>query len=73
MNKGSKLISTIAVGYFMIGLLFAIAFALYYHWPFISFLSPGFYVVILTWPIQIGGFVLDLLRYGMAGKPLESL
>lgn len=70
MSRGSKLISSIAIAYFMIGLVFAIAFAAYYHWPVISFLSPAFYVVILTWPIQSGGFVLDLLRYGIAGKPL---
>ena len=68
--KKTSLISTIAVAYFMIGFVVALLFALYYRWSYLSFLSPGFYSVILTWPIQVIGFILDLLRYGLAGKPL---
>ena len=66
--KKSAIISTIAIGYFMFGFVFATVFAIYYKWPFISFLSPGFYSVIITWPIQAIGFVNDLLNYGLAGK-----
>lgn len=66
----SSLISTIAVAYFTSGFIFAILFALYYRWPFLTFLSPGFYSVIITWPYQAIGFISDFLRYGLAGKPL---
>ncbi|MBI2017834.1 hypothetical protein HYS92_02180 [Candidatus Daviesbacteria bacterium] len=69
MSK-EKLLSTIAIGYFMIGFVFAIIFAAYYRWPVLSFLSPGFYSVIITWPFQAIGFVQDLLIYGLAGKPV---
>lgn len=69
MSK-EKLISTIAIIYFMTGFVFSIAFAIYYRWPFLSFLSPGFYSVILTWPLQTIGFARDLLNYGLAGKPI---
>lgn len=69
MKKG-QLLSNIAIGYFMIGFIMAIAFALYYKWPYLSFLSPGFYSVILTWPYQLIGFARDLLTYGLAGKPI---
>lgn len=65
-----KLISSIAIVYFMIGFVFSVGFALYYHWPFLSFLSPGFYSVILTWPFQAIGFTRDLFIYGLAGKPI---
>ncbi len=68
--KKSSLISTVGIIYFMAGFLFAIAFAIYYRWPFLSFLSPGFYSVILTWPYQAIGFTRDLLVYGLAGKPI---
>ena len=68
--KKSSLLSTIAIAYFMIGFIIAILFALYYRWPFISFLSPGFYSVILTWPYQIIGFTKDFWYYGLAGKPI---
>ncbi len=67
--KGSRLLSTIAIAYFMVGFVFTIGFALYYKWPFISFLSPGFYSVILTWPYQAIGFIYDFSTYGLAGKP----
>jgi len=67
MNKG-KLISNIAIGYFTIGFIFAIVFAIYYRWPPLSFLSPGFYSVILSWPYQAIGLINDLLFYGLAGK-----
>lgn len=66
----NKLISNIAIGYFMAGFIFAILFAIYYRWPPFSFLSRGFYSVILTWPYQAIGFINDLLNYGLAGKPV---
>jgi hypothetical protein len=65
-----KLLSTIAIVYFMFGFVFAVAFAIYYKWPFLSFLSPGFYSVILSWPYQAIGLARDLLYYGLAGKPI---
>ena len=69
MSK-EKLVSTIAIAYFMVGFVFAVGFAVYYHWPPLSFLSPGFYSVILTWPYQAIGFINDLTLYGLAGKPI---
>lgn len=69
MSK-EKIVSTIAIFYFIIGFVFAILFALYYRWPFLSFLSPSFYSVIFTWPLQAIGFVNDLLNFGLTGKPL---
>lgn len=69
MSK-ERILSTIAIIYFMIGFVFAIGFAIYYRWPFLSFLSPGFYSVILTWPFQAIGFINDLLYYGLSGKPI---
>lgn len=72
MNRKSKeaIISSIAIGYFMIGLIFALFFAYYYHWPALGYFSPGFYSVIVSWPYQALGLVTDILRYGLAGKPL---
>ncbi len=71
MTKSREtIISSIAIGYIMIGLIFAVIFAYYYKWPLLSFFSPGFYSVILTWPYQAIGFTGDLLTYGLAGKPL---
>ncbi|MBI2314675.1 hypothetical protein HYU93_01280 [Candidatus Daviesbacteria bacterium] len=69
MSK-EKILSTIAIAYFMFGFVFAVAFAVYYKWSFYSFLSPGFYSVIFTWPFQTIGFINDLLTYGLAGKPI---
>ncbi len=69
MSK-EKIISGAFVFYFIIGFVVAILFALYYRWSYLSFLSPGFYSVILTWPYQMIGFVRDLLTYGFAGKPV---
>ena len=69
MSK-EKLLSTIAIFYFMVGFIFAIAFAIYYRWPVLSFLSPGFYSVILSWPYQMIGFFRDFWTYGLAGKPI---
>lgn len=69
MSK-EKLISTIAIIYIMVGFVIAVAFALYYHWPWLSFLSPGFYSVIFSWPFQAIGFTKDLMAYGLAGKPI---
>lgn len=68
--KKENLISNIAIVYFIFGFIFAVCFAIYYRWPFIAFLSPGFYSVIFTWPIQAIGFFGDLLNYGLAGKPI---
>jgi len=69
MSK-EKLLSTIAIVYFMIGFVFAIVFAIYYRWQVLGFLSPGFYSVLFTWPYQAIGFIKDLLTYGLAGKPI---
>lgn len=63
-------LSTFFILYFMLGLVFAFLFALYYRWPVIGYFSPGFFAVIFTWPFQAIGFVKDLLYYGLAGKPL---
>lgn len=65
-----KRIAAIAIIYFLIGLVFAILYALFYHWPPLSFFSPGFYAVILTWPFQTFGFFTDFQYYGLAGKTL---
>jgi hypothetical protein len=67
MNKRT---STIAAIYFIIGLVFAFLFAIYYHWGPLAFFSPGFYFVTATWPYQAIGLVKDLLYYGLAGKPI---
>ncbi|MBI2040248.1 hypothetical protein HYT18_04180 [Candidatus Microgenomates bacterium] len=69
MSK-ERLLSTITIIYFMTGFIFAILFAIYYRWPPLSFLSPNFYSVLLTWPYQAIGFIRDLLAYGLAGKPI---
>ncbi len=65
-----KKVSIFVIVYFILGLLFAFGFALYYHWTPLSYFSPGFYVVILTWPYQAIGFVKDILYYGLAGKTI---
>lgn len=66
----SKKLSYIAIVYFLAGVVFAFIYALYYHWPILSFFSPGFYMVILTWPFQVLGFLADIQQYGLTGKPL---
>ncbi len=63
-----KKVTTVAVAYFIIGLFFAICYALFYHWGVLSLFSPGFYAVVLTWPIQLPGFIFDFQYYGFAGK-----
>lgn len=65
-----KRLATIAIIYFIVGLFFAIMFAVFYHWPTLSFMSPGFYIVLLSWPLQLPGFILDFQVYGLAGKTL---
>lgn len=65
-----KKLSVIFTLYFLLGIIFAFAFAFYYKWPVLGYLSPGFYVVTFTWPYQAIGFVKDLLYYGLAGKPI---
>lgn len=68
--KKASILSTLGIIYFIAGFVFAVAFAIYYRWPILSFLSPGFYSVILTWPFQAIGFARDLMIYGLAGKPI---
>lgn len=63
-----KKLTTFAIIYLTIGLIFAVVFALFYHWPVLSFLSPGFYVVVFTWPYQAIGLIADFAVYGLAGK-----
>ena len=70
LNNWEKKLSSVGIVYFMIGILFALIYSLFYHWEFLSFFSPGFYAVVLTWPIQIPGFLLDLQTYGLTGKTL---
>lgn len=62
---------TIVILYFIIGLLFALFYAYFYHWGALSYFSPGFYMVLLTWPIQLPGLVGDFFQYGWAGKILS--
>lgn len=64
-----KRIATLAVIYFITGLIFAGFFAWFYHWSALSYFSPGFYAVVLTWPIQVPGFIYDFQYFGFAGKP----
>lgn len=66
----SKKVSVILILYFLLGVVFAFAFALFYRWTPFSYFSPGFYAVILTWPLQANGLLQDFLTYGLAGKPL---
>lgn len=66
----SKKISVFFIIYFLLGILFAISFAIYYHWEILGYFSPGFYAVVFTWPYQAIGFVKDLMYYGLAGKPI---
>jgi hypothetical protein len=71
---GSQLertLSVLAIIYFMIGVVFATCYALFYHWSFFSFLSPGFYAVLLSWPIQLPGLLTDFQLYGWAGKVIQ--
>lgn len=65
-----KKLTIFAIIYFVIGIIFASLYALFYHWPPLSFFSPGFYVVALTWPIQLPGFISDFSYYGFTGKTL---
>ncbi|OGE14387.1 hypothetical protein A3F00_05160 [Candidatus Daviesbacteria bacterium RIFCSPHIGHO2_12_FULL_37_11] len=68
--KKEKLLTNFAIVYFILGLFFATIFAIYYKWEALSFLSPGFYAVVLTWPFQFSGLLQDFLTYGLAGKPI---
>lgn len=65
-----KKFSTYFIAYLILGLIFAIGFALFYRWSPLSYLSPGFYGVVLTWPYQAIGFTHDLMYYGLAGRPI---
>lgn len=68
--KKNTIFTNLIIIYFILGLLFAIVYAIYYKWPYLSFLSPGFYAVAATWPLQTLGFISDLQTYGLAGKPI---
>ena len=70
MMDRQKLISNVAIVYFIIGLIFALTFAIYYKWQGLAILSPGFFSVAFTWPLQTPGFISDLLYFGLAGKPI---
>ena len=70
MNK-EKIVANLAIWYFVIGLIFAISFAIYYKWTAFSYFSPGFYMVLLTWPIQLPGIFFDFQQFGWAGKVLS--
>lgn len=63
-------LATAGIIYFTLGILFALIYAMYYHWGAFSFFSPGFYIVVLSWPVQIPGFINDLFIYGLSGKEL---
>ena len=69
MSK-EKLFTNLAIIYFIFGLIFASLFASYYKWGILSFLSPGFYTVVVSWPYQAIGFFKDLSYFGLAGKPI---
>ena len=69
-KKNEKRISFFSILYFIFGLLFAFAFAFYYKWPIVGYFSPGWFMVVFTWPYQAIGFIRDLLYYGLAGKPI---
>ncbi len=64
--------SLVPVGiiYITIGLLFAIIYAIFYHWSAFTLFSPGFYVVAFSWPFQLPAFFTDFQLYGLAGKQL---
>jgi len=64
-----KTLTNFVIGYFIVGLVFAILFAIYYKWEWFGYFSPGFFMVLITWPFQAWGFINDLLYYGLAGKP----
>ena len=65
-----KVVANIAISYFVIGIIFATLYAVYYKWTALSFFSPGFFAVVFSWPLQAIGFIGDLLTYGLAGKPI---
>lgn len=71
MKKPSleKGLSIFFILYFSLGIIFAFLYAIYYHWTPLSYFSPGFYNVVFTWPIQIPGFIKDIMYYGLSGKP----
>lgn len=66
----SRKLSIVLIAYFLAGVVFAFIFALFYRWTPFAYFSPGFYMVILTWPLQINGLWQDFLTYGFAGKPI---
>jgi hypothetical protein len=64
-------LSLIAIVYFMAGVIFAGFFAWYYHWPFVGYFSPGFYMVIFSWPYQAIGLIKDISFYGVTYPVLQ--
>jgi hypothetical protein len=64
-----KRLSFLSILYLMFGLFFAVIYAFYYKWPLVGYFSPGFFMVLFSWPYQAIGFIRDLLYYGLAGKP----
>lgn len=68
--KTEKILTNFTIIYFILGLFFATMFAIYYRWVALSFLSPGFYAVVITWPFQFPGLLKDFITYGFAGKPI---
>jgi hypothetical protein len=67
--KKEKVITNFMIIYFVVGLLFATSFMIYYKWNAFAFLSFKFFSVLFTWPIQMIGFIADLQTYGLSGKP----
>lgn len=70
MPKIERIVTALAIFYFLGGLIFAAGYALFYHWEVFSFFSPGFYMVVLTWPIQLPGLFNDFRLFGFSGKIL---
>lgn len=68
--KKKNRFGTFFIAYLMVGLVFAVIYAKYYHWPAFGFFSPGFFAVILTWPFQLLGLIKDFMYYGPVGKPI---
>jgi hypothetical protein len=65
-----KIISNLAIFYIIFGFIFALIYAVNYHWSFFTFMSPAFLNVMLLWPFQTPGFINDVLFYGFGGKPV---
>jgi len=64
-----KIVTALTI-YFVLGLIFALGYAYFYHWTPLSVFSPPFYGVLLSWPFQLPGLIWDYQYYGLAGKVL---